>query len=99
MSDFHSDSMQRLFRAISLLQNEKEAAAFFDDLCTIRELQDMSQRLETAILLDKGRNYQFISAEVGVSTATISRVNRCLSYGPGGYKTIIDRLKEENDEH
>ena len=99
MADFHSESMKRLFRAIGLLQNEEECAAFFDDLCTIRELQDMAQRLDTAVMLGKGVNYQEISRRVGVSTATISRVNRCLSYGAGGYRTILERLDGTTNEN
>ena len=96
MPDFHSESMKRLYKAITLIKTEKECAAFFDDICTIKELQDLSQRLDTAILLSEGQNYQAISKQVGVSTATISRVNRCLSYGPGGYRTIINRLNGED---
>lgn len=95
MLDFHTESMDRLFEAVSMLKNKEECAAFFDDICTITELQDMAQRLDTAILLAKGSNYQDICKEVGVSTATISRVNRCLNYGSGGYKTIIDRLNDK----
>ena len=97
MQDFHSESIQRLFKAISLLKTEEECAAFFDDICTITEMQDMAQRLDAAILLDQGENYQTISKQVGVSTATISRVSRCINYGSGGYKVIIDRLKETEE--
>lgn len=95
MNGFDTASVKRLYKAIALIQNEEECAAFFDDICTIKELQDMSQRLDTAILLTKGENYQTISKQVAVSTATISRVNRCLNYGSGGYKTIIERLDGE----
>ena len=93
MPDFHSASMKRLYQAITHIQSPEECAAFFDDLCTIKELQDMAQRLDTAVMLSKGESYQEISRQVGVSTTTISRVNRCLSYGSGGYKTIIERLE------
>ena len=95
MNGFDTASVKRLYKAIALIQNEEECAAFFDDICTIKELQDMSQRLDTAILLTKGENYQTISKQVAVSTATISRVNRCLNYGSGGYKTILERLDGE----
>ena len=81
-----------------MLQNEEECAAFFEDICTINEIIDMAQRLETACRLDQGMNYHDISDTVGVSTATISRVNRCLQYGPGGYRTVIDRLESEKEE-
>ena len=88
---------RELFEAILTLETEEECAAFFDDICTITEMQDMAQRLDAAILLDQGENYQTISKQVGVSTATISRVSRCINYGSGGYKVIIDRLKETEE--
>ena len=94
MIDFHNESTQRLFEAISLLKNADECAAFFDDICTIKEVQDMAQRLDTAFMLDSGANYQSISKQIKISTATISRVSRCLNYGSGGYRLIIDRMKE-----
>ena len=94
MQNFHSDSTKRLFKAISMLKTEEECSAFFEDICTITEIQDMAQRLDTAILLDSGENYQNISKKVGISTATISRVSRCINYGTGGYKTVINRLKK-----
>ncbi len=95
MSDLHSESTDRLFRAIMDLRNVDECYAFFEDICTIKELRDMSQRLDTAIMLSEGQSYQKISAAAGVSTATISRVNRCLEYGSGGYRTAIERLAEK----
>ena len=61
----------------------------------ILQLKDMAQRLDAAILLDEGAGYQQISEQVGISTATISRVSRCLNYGAGGYRMVIDRMKEE----
>ena len=91
--DFHNKSTDRLFLAISQLKDEKECAAFFEDICTIMEIQDMAQRLEAAILLSQGTNYQTISKSLGISTATISRVSKCLNYGSGGYNTVIERLK------
>lgn len=92
MSDFHNKSIDNLFKVISEIGTAEECCAFFEDLCTIKEIQDMAQRLETAILLNKGENYQNISAKVGVSSATISRVNRCLNYGSGGYKSAIGKI-------
>ena len=79
------------------IENKEDCYAFFEDLLTVREVQDMAQRMEVAELLDKGMNYQQISKEANVSTATISRVNKCLSYGSGGYRRVLDRLniKEE----
>ena len=96
MQSYHSESLDRLYKAILLLRSEQECADFFEDLCTIIELQDMAQRFDTALLLKKGQNYQSISKEVGISTATISRVSKCINYGTGGYNTVIDRFLEEN---
>lgn len=93
--NIHSESTDRLFRAILSLQSVEECYDFFEDICTITEIKDMTQRLDTAFLIDKGISYQKISEQIGVSTATISRVSRCLNYGEGGYRTVIDRMKEE----
>lgn len=90
----HSKSTDRLFEAILSLKNADECYSFFEDICTVNELRDMSQRLDTAFLIDEGISYQKISEQIGVSTATISRVSRCLNYGAGGYRTVIDRMKE-----
>ena len=76
MVSFHSESLDRLFEAILTLEDKEQCYAFFEDLCTIKELQDLSQRMDVAYLLDKGMNYQQISKEVNVGTATISRVNK-----------------------
>jgi TrpR-related protein YerC/YecD len=88
----------QFFAAVLSLKTEEECRAFFDDVCTIKELQDLSQRLEVAVLLDSGKNYQEISRATSVSSATISRVNRCLVYGDGGYRTVIARAKGEKNE-
>ena len=90
----HSPSADRLFQAILSLKNTDECYNFFEDICTITELKDMCQRLDTAFLIDEGISYQKISERIGVSTATISRVSRCLNYGAGGYRSVIDRMKE-----
>ena len=92
MESLHSESTDRLFRAILALGSVEECYDFFEDICTIKEIKDMTQRLDTAVLLDRGMNYQHISEAVGVSTATISRVNKCLQYGSGGYRTALDRM-------
>lgn len=94
MKDLRTDSVNRLFQAILSLKDTDECYALFEDLCTIKEIEDMAQRLDTAVALDEGKNYQMISEEIGISTATISRVSRCLNYGSGGYRTVLDRLKE-----
>lgn len=90
-----SPSMDRLFQTILNLQSIDECYAYFEDLCTIKELNDMSQRLDAAILLAEGLSYQKIMEQVAISTATIGRVSRCLNYGTGGYRTAIDKLKED----
>ena len=89
--NYHSEALDKLFKAIVKLETVDECYRFFDDICTIKELQDISQRLEVAFLLDEGKNYQEISKAIGVSTATISRVNKCLVYGSGGYRAVIDK--------
>lgn len=90
----HTRSIDNLLQAITNLQTVEECRALLEDLCTIKEVQDMAQRLETAILLSEGKNYQEISAQVGISTATISRVSRCLNYGSGGYSAAIQNLSK-----
>ena len=94
MKPIHNESFDRLFDAILSLKDQEECRAFFDDICTIKEVADMAQRLDTAFLIDEGASYQKISDRIGVSTATISRVSRCLNYGAGGYRAVIDRMKE-----
>ena len=90
-----SDAMDRLFQSFLNLETVDECYAYFEDLCTIKELNDMAQRLEVAILLNQGLSYQKISEQVDVSTATIGRVSKCLNYGPGGYKTTLKKLEDK----
>lgn len=94
--NIRSESINNLFKAILSLEDIEECYDFFGDLCTIKEIQDMAQRLDTAVLLNEGLNYQTISKDVGVSTATISRVSKCLNYGNDGYKKAIERLKRDD---
>ena len=82
---------KKLYTAILSLENEEECRLFFEDLCTIKELETMSQRLEVAKMLIAGSTFNEIVAATGASTTTISRVNRCLNYGDGGYKAVIDK--------
>ncbi len=99
MNPIRNKATEKLFSAILKLESMEECLHFFDDLCTIKELCDLSQRFCVAEMLSEGKNYQEISRETGASTATISRVNRCLSYGDGGYRTVLERLQsEENKE-
>ena len=93
MQKIRSKSIDRLFETILSLENVEDCYSFFEDICTIKELLDMAQRLDAAFLLDQGANYQAISQETGLSTATISRVSKCLKYGTG-YRQAIDKTKE-----
>ena len=88
---------ERLYRAILALETEEECYAFFQDLCTIAELRSMEQRYEVATLLSEGMVYSDILERTGASSATISRVNRCLHYGADGYQAVIPRLKERQE--
>ncbi|HHV97395.1 MAG TPA: hypothetical protein GXX37_13160 [Clostridiaceae bacterium] len=88
--------IDRLFEAILLLENIEECYRFFEDICTISELKALGQRLEVARLLRQGKTYNDISELTGASTATISRVNRCLNYGADGYNMILDRLEKKS---
>ncbi len=83
-----------LFEAILSLEGIDECARFFEDVCTIKEIQDISQRFTVARMLDEGEKYQKIEAATGASTATISRVNKCLAYGSGGYRAVLKKYKQ-----
>lgn len=91
MQKLQSESLDRLMEVISKLNTKEECQNFFEDICTVKELLDMAQRLDVAILLRQGINYQNIAQQVNVSTATISRVSRCLNYGTGGYANALDK--------
>lgn len=97
MQKYNSESLDSLFDAILKLKNREECRSFFEDVCTIKELQDISQRLEVASMLVAGRSYQEISKLTGASTSTISRVNRCINYGAGGYSLVIGEGEGRND--
>ncbi len=84
----------QLFKAILLLKNERECYSFFEDLATINEIKEFSQRFEVARILSCGCTYEEIARKTGASSATISRVKRCLNYGADGYKFILRRLFE-----
>lgn len=87
-----------LYRALLTLKTEEEVYNFFQDLCTVMELRSMEQRFEVACMLHKGMIYNDILERTGASSATISRVNRSLSGGSGGYETYFARLAEEGDD-
>ena len=92
-----TESMDRLFSSILNLKDKEECRAYLEDLCTVKELQDMAQRLDTAILLSRGYSYKKIMEQVEVSTATIGRVSKCLHYGAGGYRMAIEKLEPMED--
>ena len=92
LKDVHMDS---LFSAILSLETLEECYNFFEDLCTITEMRSMAQRFQVARMLDDGRIYSDIVKETGASTATISRVNKCLVYGTDGYRTVLDRIRDK----
>jgi TrpR-related protein YerC/YecD len=87
--------IENLFRAILSLENEEECNLLFEDICTVKELQAMAQRLTVAAQLSEGKNYNAVSESTGASSATISRVNKCLLYGDGGYKLVLERMEEK----
>ena len=94
MKPLHNPDVDALFDTILSLQDREECYAFFEDACTIKEILDISQRLKAARMLSAGSNYADVSRETGMSTATISRVSKCLEYGAGGYRLVIERSQD-----
>lgn len=88
-----------LFAAILHLENIEDCYHFFEDLCTIKELDDMAKRMWGARMLSDNKVYTEITEETGLSTATISRINRCLKYGQDGYSSVLAKMKAEEDDH
>ena len=88
--------IDHLMSAMTLLDNPQEFAAFFEDVCTPKEIQAMAQRLQVAVLLREGKTFTDIVSLTGASSTTISRVSRCLQSGAGGYRTVLDRMDTEN---
>ncbi len=93
-SKFKSETNDELFKAILSLQDEEECYRFFEDIMTVKELQSVSQRWQVARMLDAKKTYGEIEAETKASAATISRVNKCLLYGSGGYRNMLDKLRD-----
>ena len=91
MQNFDINKFDDLFEAILRLKSKEDCQKFFEDVCTIKELQDITQRIQVAKLLIEKKNYQEVSKETGASTATISRVNKCLNYGSGGYDVVLGK--------
>jgi len=98
MAAWQSKITDELCEAILSLRTKEECYAFLEDICTIKEVLDISQRLTVAKMLRSGISYSTISAQTGASTATISRVSKCCEYGAGGYKTVLDRLEENSND-
>ena len=94
-SKFKKKDIDELFEAILLLEDEEDCYRFFEDICTINEIHSIAQRLQVAKLLDEKKTYTEIENETKASTATISRVNKCLVYGADGYKRVLQRLKSK----
>ena len=95
-SRLQSERVDALAKAFLALENEEDCYRLFEDLFTIREVQDLAQRLEVAQLLNRKATYTEIVEKTGVSTATIGRVNRALNYGAGGYQLVLKKLREED---
>ena len=94
MKELRNQATDRLFETVLKLKTVEECYDFFEDLCTIKDLQDLSQRMEVATLLHEGQSFLQISAKTGASTATIGRVNKCLNYGSGGYRRALQNENE-----
>lgn len=94
-SKLQSEEMDFLCEAILSLKNKEECYRFFDDICTINEIKALEQRLQVAKMLRNKKTYVEIAAATGASTATISRVNRCLNYGSDGYNIVLERLSNQ----
>ena len=90
--------LDQLFKAVLSIKDLEECYRFFDDLCTINEIQSLAQRLEVARMLREGNTYHKIETETGASTATISRVKRCLNYGNDAYELALERIKMKKEE-
>ena len=94
-SKFKREDIDELFKAILTLETEEDCYRFFEDICTINEIHAIAQRLQVAKLLSEKRTYNEIEEATKASTATISRINKCLIYGAEGYKTVLDRMNNE----
>lgn len=95
--DIKNSNTEYLFRALAAVNTAEEVEALLDDLCTIGEVQEMSNRIAAAKMLASGNTYNEICEATGLSTATVTRVNRALKYGSGGYKLILDRIERRGE--
>lgn len=94
-SRFKREDIDKLFQAILLLESEEDCYRFFEDICTINEIHAIAQRLEVAKLLNEKKTYSEIEEMTGASTATISRINKCLVYGADGYKLVLAKMENK----
>jgi len=94
-SRFKRDDIDKLFQAILMLETEEDCYRFFEDICTINEIHAIAQRLEVAKLLNEKKTYSEIEEMTGASTATISRINKCLVYGADGYKLVLAKMENK----
>ena len=97
MAKIDTKYLDNLYVALLTLETKEQCAAFLEDICSIQELESISQRLEVARLLHEGRNYVEINKITGASTATICRVSKCLTYGDGGYATVLRKMEEAGE--
>jgi len=97
-SRLQSETLDRLFDAVVLMEDREDCYRFFEDILTIGELNSMAQRFQVAEMLKNGSTYQQVVEATGASSATISRVNRCLHYGADGYNRLLERLEEKKGD-
>ena len=98
MDKKYPTEVDELFDAILSLNSREECYMFFEDALTYKEILDIAQRLKAAKMLMNGENYAVVSKTTGMSTATISRVNKCLEYGGGGYRSVLEKLEKQETE-
>ena len=96
-SKFKKEDIDELFEAVLTLRDLEDCYRFFEDICTINEIHAIAQRLQVAKLLSEKKTYSEIEAITKASTATISRINKCLVYGADGYQRVLERLKEKEE--
>lgn len=96
--NIENEMLDGLFEALSLVETREEYYRFFEDICTVGELTAIAQRLEVAKMLAREQTYTHIAEKTGASTATISRVKKCLNYGADGYKLVLERLEEKEKD-
>lgn len=92
-----TEAANQLFEAILTLKDKEECYKFFEDLCTVNEIVSLSQRFDVALMLEEKKTYVDIAKKTGASTATISRVNRALTYGCDGYELVFERMKKNKN--